>query len=103
MKGIRLTDSQAQTIREVFKQCFCETDKLWLFGSRADLSKKSGDIDLYIETALTNTSVITKAKFSFITKLNIRLGDQKIDVVIKCDETELLIYKIAREEGIQLV
>lgn len=47
--------------------------------------------------------MITKAKFSFITKLNIRLGDQKIDVVIKCDETELLIYKIAREEGIQLV
>lgn len=103
MQGIRLTDYQIRVICDSFRQCFADKDHLWLFGSRADPSKKGGDIDLYVETTLTDTAHITKAKFNFITKLYIKLGEQKIDVVIKCDDTSLLIYDIARKKGIQLV
>lgn len=102
MKGIRLSDHQVLAIKQSFKECFTDQDHLWLFGSRTELSKRGGDIDLYIETIMSTPSAITKAKFNFITKLNIKLGEQKIDIVIK-DNTELLIYKIAREKGIQLI
>ena len=103
MQSIRLTDYQISAICDAFRQCFADKDHLWLFGSRADPSKKGGDIDLYIETTLTNAAHITRAKFNFITKLYMKLGEQKIDVVVKCDDTPLLIYDIAQKEGVQLV
>ena len=103
MKGIRLTDQQVSAIKEAFKECFQESDHLWLFGSRTDLSKKGGAIDLYIETMQNDVARMVQIKSDFITKLWRKIGEQKIDVVIKCDDTELLIYKIAREKGIQLV
>lgn len=102
MKGIRLTDFQISAIKQAFKECFTEQDHLWLFGSRTDLSKRGGDIDLYIETTENDFTKVTKMRSSFITKLWIKIGEQKIDVVIKNDDKELLIYKIAREQGIQL-
>ncbi len=103
MKGIRLTDQQVSAIKQTFTDFFSENDHLWLFGSRADLSKKGGDIDLYIETTLTDIAKVVQIRSNFITQLWRKIGEQKIDVVIKCDDAELLIYKIAREEGIQLV
>jgi hypothetical protein len=103
MKGIRLTDHQVSVIKQAFKDCFQEGDHLWLFGSRADLSKRGGDIDLYVETTQKDITKIVKMRSNFITTLWRIIGEQKIDVVIKYDDTELLIYKIAREEGIQLV
>ena len=103
MKGIRLTDHQVSVIKEAFKTCFQEGDHLWLFGSRADLSKKGGDIDLYVETTQKDITKIVKMRSDFIATLWRIIGEQKIDVVIKYEDIELLIYRIAREEGIQLV
>ena len=31
------------------------------------------------------------------------IGEQKIDLVVKFDDTNLLIYEIAKKEGIQLL
>ena len=103
MKGVRLSDSQVNIIRSIFKECFLPEDCLWLFGSRADLAKRGGDIDLYIESVIQNAELVSKAKRAFLTKMHMALGEQKIDVVVKFDETNLLIYKIAKEQGIQLV
>ena len=47
---MRLTEAQVKTIQDNFSVSFMEGDKIWLFGSRVDDSKKGGDIDLYIET-----------------------------------------------------
>lgn len=103
MKGIRLTDFQVLAIKQTFKECFTDQDHLWLFGSRADLSKRGGDIDLYIETIQSDIAKVVSMRSDFVTKLWRIIGEQKIDVVIKHDDTDLLIYKIAREEGIQLI
>ena len=46
LKDIRLKSSQVSAICSAFKSCFLENDRLWVFGSRADLNKKGGDIDL---------------------------------------------------------
>ena len=103
MKGIRLSEYYIQTICDVFRRTFPSDNHLWLFGSRTDLSKRGGDIDLYIETTLTDVAKIVDAQYAFVAKLEAQLGEQKIDVVIKYDDRDLPIYDIARNEGIQLV
>ena len=50
MKSARLTPEEIEAIIETAKEVFENDVKVWLFGSRIDLAKRGGDIDLYIET-----------------------------------------------------
>ncbi len=102
-KKVRLTDVQIQAIRQAFKECFTNDDHLWIFGSRADLSKKGGDIDLYIETELDVTQVLS-AKLGFAKKLFLAFDDRKIDIVVKYKSAkEQEIYKQATKNGVQIL
>jgi hypothetical protein len=103
MKGIRLSDDQITIIRSVFKECFLQEDQLWIFGSRADLSKRGGDIDLYVETKLRSADEIYEAENKFFCGLIRKLGDQKIDLVINSGSGKKLIYAIAKKTGVQLI
>lgn len=103
MNKVRLTDKEINIISSVFKNNFLDSDHLWLFGSRVDLNKKGGDIDLYIETNIKDNEKILKTKLRFLTDLQLELEDQKIDVVIRFSEPNLPIYDIAKKEGIILV
>jgi len=105
MDNVRLSDFYVETIKQTFKEHFGKNDHLWIFGSRVEMHRKGGDIDLYVET---NESVIEKVsamKSKFIIELWKKLGEQKIDVVINClsSDFELPIYKVAREKGVLLV
>lgn len=103
MKNIRLSDAQICTICTSFRDYFLKNDQLWLFGSRIDQKKHGGDIDLYIETNLKNIDAIAQARDQFYTNLMMKLGEQKIDIVIKFDDTDLLVYQLAKKNGVQLV
>ena len=50
---MRLSEFQGDPIREVFKQCVGEHDELYLFGSRVDNHAKGSDIDLFLQTSLS--------------------------------------------------
>jgi hypothetical protein len=102
MKGIRLTDAEVLAICKAFRACFLSEDHLWLFGSRTNLNKRGGDIDLYIETK-KDPNEANASKMCFLTQLELALGEQKIDVVIKSGNFELPIYNVAKAEGIQLL
>ena len=103
MKGVRLPQSTVSSICTAFRESFLENDHLWLFGSRADLSKRGGDIDLYIETTIQPLQKAMDAKNKFYIQLIKQLGDQKIDIVINAQKSSnKLIYDIAKKEGIQL-
>jgi predicted nucleotidyltransferase len=102
VKGIRLTDAQVLAICTAFRSCFLLNDRIWLFGSRTNLNKRGGDIDLYIETKKTSSEV-NASKIRFLTKLETTLVEKKIDLVIKSGNFELPIYNVAKEEGIQLL
>lgn len=102
MKGIRLTDSEVLAICKIFRSHFLASDHLWIFGSRVDLNKRGGDIDLYIETKMS-AEIASEAKIKFLTNLEIALGEQKIDVVLKIAGFDLPIYEVAKEEGIKLL
>jgi hypothetical protein len=100
---IRLSKTEIQSICQFFRMFFLQHDKLWLFGSRAKSQAKGGDIDLYIETEYTNADQVLDAKLNFLKALKAKIGEQKIDVLIKFNNFSLPIYKIAKDEGVQLI
>lgn len=102
MKAPRLEKKEIESIKECFLESFPKGSLLYLFGSRADPSKKGGDIDLYIETPLEESDLVTSAKLKFLTLLVFKIGEQKVDVVVKF-KNDLPIHAIAKEEGIRLV
>lgn len=103
MNTIRLTEKHISAIQEVFRLHFMESDHLWIFGSRIDLNKKGGDIDLYVETNISDQSCLVRTRIKFLTALQSLIGEQKIDLVIKGNSVHLPIYDIAKTTGIQLV
>jgi predicted nucleotidyltransferase len=97
---MRLTDFEKITIKETATDIFGSDVKIFLFGSRTDKSVKGGDIDLFIETS-KNSSL--QDKISFISKLKLKLGDQKIDVVVNSPkQKDKKIFRIAKETGIEI-
>lgn len=102
---IRLSKSQIDAIIYAFKDNFNSDDHLWIFGSRADLAAKGGDIDLYIETNNPIAKNVIDNKFKMVSNIWRKIGEQKIDVVINMLNTkqDLEIYQEARKHGIQLV
>jgi len=100
---VRLKDFEIKAIQELFAKHFLISDHIWLFGSRANLTKHGGDIDLYIETTLPALQAFDK-KLELYGDLCDRIGEQKIDIVINTinQPDNLVIYQVARNEGVQL-
>ncbi|MBA3239027.1 MAG: nucleotidyltransferase domain-containing protein [Parachlamydiaceae bacterium] len=105
LKDIRLEPFEIMAICKNFNQCFADGDHLWIFGSRVNPNARGGDIDLYIETTIKDTSQVFEKKSSFLYTLYEEIGLQRIDVIINlpCSDIHLPIYDIAKAEGIQLV
>ena len=96
---VRLTPLEIEAIKSTFQESFHKEDHIWLFGSRVDPDKKGGDIDLYIETH-QYSDIVFQERRAFKIALQERIGEQKIDVVIKNPELNLYIYEVARKEGV---
>lgn len=105
LKKIRLSDYDLNSITTLFCKYFLKDDRLWIFGSRVNLSKKGGDIDLYIETYANDVNQAMNMKSDFLWELEHQIGEQKIDIVINMinNPHPLLIHDVARAQGIQLV
>jgi predicted nucleotidyltransferase len=97
---MRLNEKSVATIKEAAKTYFDENTRVYLFGSRADDSQKGGDIDLYVETKVSED--LLKRKLRMLAMLHKVLGEQKIDIVIKRAESKRYIDEIAKNEGIAL-
>ena len=75
-----------------------DTDaKIYLFGSRADDSKKGGDIDLLIISQKLTQKDIRKIRRNIIDKI----GEQKIDIIL-AKNSQKPFTRIAINEGILL-
>lgn len=104
-RKIRLSNYDLTAIKSLFIKHFLSGDKLWLFGSRADLSKKGGDIDLYVETYAKDPEQALKMKSDFLWDLEQKIGEQKIDIVLNMLRTPypLPIYEIAKSTGVRII
>lgn len=100
---MRITVIEKKAISSSAKQIFGSDTKVVLFGSRVNDAKRGGDIDLLIIPPLDSVrSEFFKKKFQFIVKVLDRIGDQKIDVIIKYPDDTRGIIQTALNEGIRI-
>ena len=102
---MRLSKPQIDAIRLSAQGNFGSRARVWLFGSRVDEQRAGGDIDLYVEPEIQDPAELVEAKLHFLLELHKKLGEQKIDVVIRraAFREELPIYRIARETGVRIL
>ena len=99
---MRLTQEQIIAIRETARDIFGLSVHVMLFGSRTDMQRKGGDIDLLVQSD-DKIKLSLANKLRFLVALKKRIGDQKIDVVLSKNEAaEMQIIKTARCNGIEL-
>jgi uncharacterized protein len=96
---MRITRDTATIIRDTATELFGAPVRL--FGSRLDDLARGGDIDLYVETALTAEEA-EKRRLRMLARLARRLGERKIDLIVKTPDGELPIHVVARNEGVIL-
>ncbi len=101
MLKVRLSEEELKAIAETAKEVFGENVRVWLFGSRVDLEKKGGDIDLYVETEVKED--ILRKKLRFLIKLEEKIGEQKIDVIIRPFDSQDEISLVAKRTGVRLI
>lgn len=101
---MRLTAQQQATVRTTVAETFGSDAQVRLFGSRADDSKRGGDIDLLISTQERDIEALLQAEIALLTKLREQLGDQKIDVLLDYPSRKVRppILGIAMQTGILL-
>lgn len=100
---MRLTQNEIDIIKKGFLTFFSPLDHLWIFGSRVDDTKKGGDIDLFIEAQLNDPEEALRRRTNFWIYLQEKLGEQKIDIIIKNSTKECEIYQEARNTGKRLI
>jgi transcription antitermination factor NusA-like protein len=103
--NVRLSEHDLTALINCFKQNFPEeTSHIWLFGSRVDLSRRGGDIDLMIEAELTVSELVERRR-NFIIALEKKIGEQKIDVVLYNPQTQTpaTIHHEVWETGVRLI
>ena len=95
---MRLNATQHQCILQATHQNFGADAKVWLFGSRADDTRRGGDVDLYVETTQQNTFMSAlRCKTALEESL-----DLHVDLVVKEQGKNKPIYQIAKQQGVQL-
>jgi predicted nucleotidyltransferase len=83
---MRLTAHTRDVIRSTTCEVFGADAQVKLFGSRVDDAQRGGDIDLLIELP-RHQSDAHKKSLTLAARLQMRLGDQRIDVVVPDPET----------------
>jgi predicted nucleotidyltransferase len=101
---MRLTEQQRSVIRAAVTETFGAGAGVWLFGSRVDDTKRGGDIDLLIETDQLDINAMARAEIALLTKLQLKLGEQKIDVLLDYPSRKVrpAILGIAKATGVLL-
>ena len=99
---MRLTDNQTQIIRDTARELFGPGARVRLFGSRLDDQARGGDIDLLLELPEAPDNAPAAAA-RFAARLQRRLGDRRIDVVVKAPGlARQPIHEAAEAEGVVL-
>jgi predicted nucleotidyltransferase len=99
---VRLTESEQQAIVNTAREVFGNGAGVRLFGSRVDDTRRGGDLDLLVDVPESATDALN-LKIRFLVELKQKIGDRKIDVVIRGpDSVHKPIYDVAEREGVML-
>jgi len=78
---MRINNEERAIIKNILHKYFGKHARIVLFGSRTDDRAKGGDIDVLVDTDQTD-DCFTK-KLLALSEMQIALGDQKIDLLVK--------------------
>jgi len=78
---VRLDTAEADAIRRAARQAFGATATVRLFGSRADDTRRGGDIDLHVEVDEDVNESVMRARFE--NALFAQIEEQRVDVVLR--------------------
>ncbi|WMJ07879.1 nucleotidyltransferase domain-containing protein [Nitrosomonas sp. sh817] len=99
---VRLSIREVEIIRATVHRLLSDDARIRIFGSRAKMDERGGDIDILIETEQILTDRVSTA-CRLTSQLQMQLGDRKIDVIIVDPATpEQPIHQIARQTGVML-
>ncbi len=99
---MRLSKFEIESITNLASRHFGSDVQVFLYGSRTNNQQRGGDIDLYIRNA-NGEHLDARTKINFITDLILRIGDQKIDVVLDNPvKKDSVFFKTINQTGIQL-
>jgi len=102
LSAMRISSQNHKIIRDVVDEIFGPTADVLLFGSRLDDKKRGGDIDLLVKLNQPDPDSLRK-ELTLVARLQRRLGDQPIDVLlIQPDEPLSDIQAQALEQGVRL-
>ena len=99
LASVRLSKKEIEAIKKLAGEIFGQGTEVYLFGSRTDPTERGGDIDLYIVPAKRER--LFKNKLRFLVELKLKIGEQKIDVIIAKDLSRD-IEKEALKTGVKL-
>lgn len=99
---MRLSPEQVAAIRQTAAEVFGDDVGVWLFGSRVDDSKRGGDVDLLLSPVTLDARQQLLHKIRFLSRLERRLGERKVDVVIEVPGDTRPIVRIAHQTGVRL-
>ncbi|MEA3244104.1 MAG: nucleotidyltransferase domain-containing protein [Pseudomonadota bacterium] len=96
---MRLSSQARHVIRDTVREIFGPEATVALFGSRLDDEARGGDIDLLVQSTAPIRERQRKV-LTLVARLQMRLGDQPIDVLVLDPETNLQpIHKNALRMG----
>lgn len=99
---MRLPQQTQQIIRDTVREVFGVEANVKLFGSRVNDDARGGDIDLLVELP-SITAEIERKTMQLTAKLQLRIGDQPIDVLVLDPSTPRhSIHEQASITGIRL-
>jgi len=99
---MRLSELEIESIKSLAGLHFGTEVEVFLFGSRTNDQKRGGDIDLFIRNS-NGEQLKTRTKINFITDLILRIGEQKIDVVLDHpNRKNSVFYKTIGKTAIQI-
>ncbi len=101
---MRISKEEKEILVSEVTRIFGKETKLYLFGSRTLDQKKGGDIDILIrsEGNEKNREILFSKKMDLLVALELRLGEQKIDVILELPGDTRKIIKTALNTGIEL-
>ncbi|SMO55736.1 Nucleotidyltransferase domain-containing protein [Balnearium lithotrophicum] len=94
---IRLSQEEIRTIKDIITKYDPQAEIL-IFGSRTDLTKKGGDIDILIISKDIDYRIRRKIRVD----LQLSLGNRKIDLIVTDNPEKTEFTKVAYKYGVKI-
>jgi len=100
---MRISNYEHSVLIDEAKSVFGNSSRAFLFGSRVNDTVKGGDIDLLILPGSADDSgTLFDKKISYQIAVKKRIGDRKLDVIVKYPDDKRGIIETALSEGVEL-